>query len=267
MTASTSQFVGEIPGAYDSGLGPNIFVDYATDIAARASALKPSRVLEVAAGTGIVSRKLRDALPADVPLTITDLNAPMLDVARAKFSAGENVAFAVIDAMKIGAPDASVDLLVCQFGVMFFPDKQASFRETLRVLTPDGTYLFNTWGAMADNPYAAIAQDVCATHFPDNPPTFYRTPFSCADADPVIADLKAAGFGRVAHETVVVQKHVADVPAFARALVHGNPLIAEINARGGAPDAVVAAIEQRLRDMLGPSATMPLKANVFSARR
>ncbi|MGE0828454.1 MAG: class I SAM-dependent methyltransferase [Hyphomonadaceae bacterium] len=268
MSANASQFVGDIPQTYDSGLVPNIFEDYAADIARRAIALKPASVLELAAGTGVVARKLRDGLPAETTLTITDLNAPMLEVARAKFDANENVAFAAADAMKLDYPDASFDVIVCQFGVMFFPDKQASFREALRVLKPGGAYLFNTWGAMGDNPFGKIAYETCVKFYPDNPPGFYKVPFSCADPAPLIADMEAAGFARVAHAAVAQRKKIADMAAFSRGIIFGNPLSAEIAARGGDAEAMRAEVEARLRAGLeGMGFVLPLKANVFMGRR
>lgn len=269
MAGAPSQFVGDIPRIYDTCLGPNIFEGYADDIAQRAALTRASNVLELAAGTGIVSRRLRSALTPDAKLTITDLNAPMLDVARAKFESGENVAFATADAMKLDFADGQFDLIVCQFGVMFFPDKQASFREALRVLRPGGRYLFNTWGTHAENPFAGIAQAVVSETFPTDTPGFYRVPFSYADASAASADLGAAGFVDVEHAAVALQRHVKDLSAFARGLVYGNPLIDELKSRQGArPDDIVREIERRMRDAWGPEpAIMPLKANVFSARR
>ena len=140
-----SDFVSSIPEHYDRNLGPIIFTDYAADIARRAAAGKPAKVLETAAGTGIVTRALRDHLPAGTRLTATDLNEPMLDVARTKFRAGEQVEFQPADALALPFADGSFDTVVCQFGVMFFPDKDQSYREVYRVLTPGGRYLFNIW--------------------------------------------------------------------------------------------------------------------------
>jgi ubiquinone/menaquinone biosynthesis C-methylase UbiE len=268
MTGNASEFVGNIPENYDRELGPNIFEGYAADIALRAQALKPSRVLELAAGTGIVSRKLRTALAADVKLFVTDLNAPMLDVARGKFRQDEKVEFRTADAMKLDFLDAEFDLIVCQFGVMFFPDKVASFREALRVLKPGGTYLFNVWGTRADNPFADIVHETVAELFPNNPPGFYRVPFSYADDAVVTADLRAAGFRQVEHEAVRLKKRVNDLAAFAHGLVNGNPMIDEIRQRGTVDaDAVVRTIERRFRDAWGADAVMPLKAIVFTAQR
>ncbi len=142
-----ANFIGDIPEHYDRGLGPIIFVDYAADLARRAAACVPARVLETAAGTGIVTRQLRDLLPVGVRLTATDLNPPMLEVARAKFQPDEDVDFRHADAAALPFADDSFDAVVCQFGVMFFPDKDRSYREIHRVLAPGGRYLFNVWDA------------------------------------------------------------------------------------------------------------------------
>jgi len=124
MSSDAAGFIGNIPQYYDQGLGPIIFAGYAADIARRAAADRPARVLETAAGTGIVTRKLRDALPADTQLTATDLNPPMLDIARAKFRPGEQVGFQPADAIALPFADQSFDAIVCQFGVMFFPTRR-----------------------------------------------------------------------------------------------------------------------------------------------
>ena len=133
MKDDAAGFVGDIPHHYDQGMGPMIFVDYAADVAQRVAACNPIRVLETAAGTGIVTRRLRDRLPAGVGLTATDLNPPMLEIARAKFRPGEDVEFKAADAMELPFADGSFDAVVCQFGVMFYPDKDKSYREVYRV--------------------------------------------------------------------------------------------------------------------------------------
>jgi len=131
MNSESARFVGEIPQHYDQGLGPMIFVDYAADIAQRTFACSPARVLETAAGTGIVTRQLRDRLPAVVGLVATDLNPPMLEIARAKFLPGELVELKPADAMDLPFADGSFNAVVCQFGVMFYPDKDKSYRDSL----------------------------------------------------------------------------------------------------------------------------------------
>jgi ubiquinone/menaquinone biosynthesis C-methylase UbiE len=144
--SNDASFIGTIPEHYDRGLGPVIFADYAADIARRAAAGSPARVLEIAAGTGIVTRQLRDLLPAGADLTATDLNPPMLEAARAKFRPEEQVDFRPADATALPFRDRSFDAVVCQFGVMFFPDKDRSYREIHRVLAPGGRYLVQCLG-------------------------------------------------------------------------------------------------------------------------
>lgn len=265
---SDSSFIGSIPEHYDRGLGPLIFVDYAVDIARRAAALNPARVLETAAGTGIVTRTLRDALPSRTTLIATDLNPPMLEIARTKFAHGERVEFRPADAMALPFADQSFEVVVCQFGLMFYPDKPKSFREVRRVLAPGGRYLFSTWDAQRYNPFARIAHDVSGSFFPEDPPQFYMAPFSCQDIDPIKADLIDAGFTDLEIAVVRLDKPIPNARAFARGIVYGNPLIDQIRARGGDPVDVLEAMVSELHREFGPDpGRMPLQALVFSARK
>jgi ubiquinone/menaquinone biosynthesis C-methylase UbiE len=141
MTGDAAGYIGSIPEHYDRNLGPLLFIDYAADISDRVAACSPARVLETAAGTGIVTRQLRDRLPAGVHLTAIDLNPPMLEIARTKFQASEEVEFRPADATALPFADSSFDAVACQFGVMFFPDKNKSYREVYRVLAAGGHYL------------------------------------------------------------------------------------------------------------------------------
>lgn len=269
MTENSSRFVGSIPENYDKGLGPILFEDYAEDLTRRAVAHKATKVIELAAGTGIVSRKLRNQLPLDTKLVVTDLNPPMLDVARAKFKNGENVEFYPADAMSLPFEDESCDLVVCQFGVMFFPDKPAAYREVRRVLGPNGLFLFNAWGTMDTCSFAKIIYDVGANFFPDNPPTFYQVPFGYADLDTVYSDLATAGFQNYQHETVDIVKEVPDWGAFGKGAVFGNPLVDEINQHGTvSPEEVMDAIVAALANHFGAApASIPLQATIYSASK
>lgn len=265
MTAETARFVGDIPTWYDRGLGPVLFEDYAADIARRAAAAAPRDVLETAAGTGVVTRRLHAALP-HARLTATDLNAPMLDVARAKFSDG-GVAFETADACALPFADGAFDAVVCQFGLMFFPDKDAGHREARRVLRAGGRYLFSVWDSSRYNPFSRLGLEVVERFFPDDPPKFLATPFSCAEIDPIKEALIAAGFTDLVVSVLPATRAVADVDAFAKGLVFGNPLVDQIRARGSvAPEVVVAALAERLTREFGAPAQMPLQAILFEAR-
>ncbi|MCB2112081.1 MAG: class I SAM-dependent methyltransferase [Parvularculaceae bacterium] len=268
MTYDPAKFIGDIPANYDRGLGPVLFADYAADLARRAAALKPLRVLELAAGTGIVTRKLRDALAEGAELVATDLNPPMIEIARAKFDNGENIEFADADAMALNYADNSFDLIVCQFGVMFFPDKAAAFREARRVLKPGGAYLFNVWSGNAENPFSQIACDCCAAFFPEDPPQFYRVPFAYGDRSKILKDLGSGGFSDSACEIAPRRARVEDWASFARGAVFGNALIDEIRARGGVdPEEFRKALEEAFGRAFGAApTTMPIEAKIFLSR-
>jgi ubiquinone/menaquinone biosynthesis C-methylase UbiE len=268
MRETDTQFVGSVPDYYDRLLGPNIFIDYARDLAKRAKAVSPKSILELAAGTGIVSREIRAVLP-EAHLIITDLNQPMLDVAASKFDSDDGVSFRAADAMETPFNDACFDLIACQFGVMFFPDKIQSFKEARRLLKPGGRYIFNTWGDISENPFASIANDCAVAFFPEDPPGFYKAPFSYADPASVVKDLKSAGWEDVGHEKLKIQKVVHDWEGFARGLVFGNPLKAEIELRGGVdPETFVSALTDALRsNFSGSGNTMELSAGIYTARK
>jgi ubiquinone/menaquinone biosynthesis C-methylase UbiE len=267
--SNDASFVGNIPEHYDRGLVPIFFVDYAADVARRAAASSPARVLEIAAGTGVVTRQLRDLLPAGARLTATDLNPPMLEVARAKFRPDEQVDFRPADATTLPFPDGSFDAVVCQFGVMFFPDKDKAYREIHRVLAPGGRYLFNVWDSHSYNKVGRIVHEVAGGFFPADPPQFYKVPFSCHQIDPIKESLISAGFTDITVAVVALEKEIPDAGHFARGLVYGNPLIDQIRARGGVnPDQVVDALAHALRAEFGEDpGRMPLQAIIFSASR
>ncbi|MGI9481375.1 MAG: class I SAM-dependent methyltransferase [Hyphomicrobiales bacterium] len=265
MTSQASQFVGSIPENYDKGLGPHIFHGYANDLAQRVAALSPVRVLELAAGTGIVTRRLRDALDEGCRLTASDLNGPMLDVAKEKFENGELVDFQVIDAMDISHGDENFDAVVCQFGVMFFPDKARSFAEVHRVLKPAGHYIFSCWDSWTENPFAELAHTVVMEFFPEDPPGFYKVPFSYYDSEEIEETVLGAGFDQVEIEHVALTSPIPSPELFAKGVVFGNPLFDEIISRNGDANAVQERMTVAIAEQLGKQ--MPLKALVVHARK
>lgn len=258
-------FTGSIPEHYDTGLGPHIFEQHAAEMAIRVAERGPGIVLELAAGTGIVTRQLRDSLAAHTEIIATDLNDAMLEVAKAKFEPDELISFDTVDACDLPYSDARFDLLVCQFGIMFFPDRPQSFREALRVLKPSGTYCLSTWCSIEDNPFAGIALDVTAQFFPDDPPTFYGAPFCLPDPDPICDELVAAGFARASSERIELTSHIPDADILARGMTYGNPFVEEVKARGIDPEDIRAALASALRDRFGNPGKMRLAANLITA--
>jgi len=259
MSDLSTHFTGTVPENYDSALGPHFFQEYGAELASRAAADDPESVLELAAGTGIVTRALRNALPVDCRLVATDLSVPMLAVAEIKFENYEQVEFEEADAMSLPFEDAAFDAIVCQFGVMFFPDKVESFAEAKRVLKDGGAYHFNVWDIWEENPFGRICHQVVGKIFPGDPPQFYKIPFSYPDPEVIEADLKAGGFSDITIETVA-QEQPVDYPLLANGLIYGNPMFEEIQDRGGDADEVVAAIEAALRAEFGNPGVMPLRA-------
>ncbi len=269
MTQQHAQFTGSIPDHYDHGLGPHIFTGYAAELAARIGAHTPKRLLELAAGTGIVTRQIRDALPAESRIVCTDLNAAMLEVAKRKFAADDNIDYRPADATDLPFDDASFDLVGCQFGVMFFPDKDQGYRESFRVLAPGGHYLFNVWHSHAHNPFARVAQEVLTTFFGDDTPGFYEVPFHYHEQAPIEESLTAAGFENIQFESIPLEVTIEDTDRFARGIVYGNPVIAEIEERGTtSPDEIMDALIVALDREFGKGpGRMPLRAMFVSAQK
>ena len=265
MALEASRFVGSIPEYYDRGLGPHIFSDFARDLARRVSALQPATVLELAAGTGIATRKLRDALPPACTLLASDLNSPMLEVARTKFEPNERVDFHQMDATDLTFDDQTFDAVTCQFGVMFFPDKPRSYTEVHRVLNPGGKYVFNLWEAWAKNPFAQIAFEVVEAYFPDDPPGFYRVPFGYHDVDAITQALQTAGFTHVETEHVALNVAISCPAEFAQGLIFGNPLHEEIVAREGDAEEICTTLAEAIENELGNE--MPLQAIIVQATK
>ncbi len=251
MTERAARFIGSIPENYDRGLGPVLFADWAVNVSRQVAQSSPKSVLELAAGTGIVTRALRDELAHDCQLVATDLNPPMLDVARGKFHPDEFVQFEQADATALQYADASFDFAICQFGVMFFPDKQASHADVLRVLKPGGTYLFTLWDSFEENTFARLIHETIARFFPDDPPGFYKVPYGYHDADEIRSLVSTAGFSQVTVERTALNTKIASVRGFAEGLVFGNPLHEEVIERGGNPAALCAALEETIRNDIG----------------
>lgn len=228
-------FAGSIAQLYEHYLVPLIFESYAADVVARVAVRHPARVLEIAAGTGVVTRQLARALPANVSIVATDLNQPMLDQAAA-VGTERSVEWRQADAMQLPFADESFDVVVCQFAVMFFPDKGKAFAEAKRVLRPGGCFIFNAWDRIEHNEFADVVTRALQALFPSDPPRFLaRTPHGYHDPAIIASDLARGGFDRMAENTLLTARSRAKSPRIpAVAYCQGTPLRNEIETRAPA---------------------------------
>jgi SAM-dependent methyltransferase len=267
MAKVDAVFSGSIPSTYDKYLGPLIFDPYAQDLATRLSALNAERVLETAAGTGIVTRALDRSLSPGASIVATDLNQPMLDHAAERLSSSR-VSWQKVDAQALPFPDASFDAVVCQFGVMFLPDKQKAYREARRVLKPGGHFIFNVWDRIEHNEFADLTAIAVAEMFADDPPGFLaRTPHGYHDRDRIIAEVRGAGFRNAAVATVTRRSVAPSCRDPAIGFCQGSPLRSEIEARdpnGLAQATEAAASKISARFGTGPVDGM-IQAHVITA--
>jgi SAM-dependent methyltransferase len=225
-------FAGSVPRLYDTYLVPLIFEPYAADLANRLKAMPLGNVLEIAAGTGVVTRALASELPPTVHIVATDLNQAMLDQAAAVGPA-RAVEWRQADVMQLPFADQTFDAVVCQFGVMFFPDKVKAFCEVRRVLRPGGVFVFNVWDEIVENEFADTVTDALASLFPDDPPRFMaRTPHGYHDLRVIEHDLARAGFVQPPRiETLAARSRATSPQVPAIAYCQGTPLRNEIEAR------------------------------------
>lgn len=267
MTDRSAQFTGSIPAAYDRYLGPMLFEPYAEDLVARLVVPPKAAVLELACGTGILTQRLRRALPVTVTLTATDLNEPMLAYARSKMP-NAPVTWQQADAQDLPFPDASFEAVTCQFGIMFVPDKAKAFSAVRRVLKPNGLLVFNVWLGLEENPFARIARDTIARYFTSDPPTFYDVPFGYHDVPAIRGLLRAARLNLVSCDPVELEAKSPTATDAARGLVMGNPVLLDVTERATAPaEQIVEAVAAGLAAEGGAAPLrLPMRALVFLAQ-
>lgn len=264
MTPEGTAFTHSTPALYDRYMGPLLFEPYARLVAERSALLRPTRILETAAGTGIVTGAVHEAVP-DAEIVATDLNPAMLELAAQRVRS-ERVAFQSADAQDLPFPDGGFDLVLCQFGVMFFPDKVRANREAWRVLHSGGRYLLLSFDRLERNPVPRAAEDAVVALFPEDPPEYMeRGPFSYADPALIESDLLEAGFGDIQLETIARSSRVSAAEA-AQGIVLGSPFRAEIERRDPAAlDRAVDAVSEALRPWDGKDA--PMSAHVVTATK
>ena len=235
MATSKETFAGSIPEIYDRLLVPLIFESYARDLARRLTKTGPRHVLETAAGTGVLTRAIASALPADARMTTTDFSQPMLDHARARHGADKRIQWQQADATALPFADQSFDAVVCQFGAMFFPDRIKGFSEARRVLKSGRSFFFNVWDKISENDFADTVTQALGAVFPTDPPLFFvRTPHGYHDQKQIRADLTKAGFKDISIDAVEAKSQARSSLEAAIAYCQGTPLRNEIESRNAA---------------------------------
>lgn len=251
MSSSIHHDYAPVCDLYERHLGPALFEPYAVDLARRVADLREGSVLEMACGTGILTQQLRTTLPPEVSLTATDINPGMLDYAQRKLNDLKGIQWRQADIAELPFPDAFFNVAVCQFGLMFVSDRDRAFREMRRILINHGMLGFSVWDRMAYNPYSLIVHETVARFFPENPPQFFKAPFSFADVDVIQQLLASNGFGQIQIHTVPRECRSSSARSLAVGMIEGAPILAEIQKRGGSAGPIVDAVAKALAQLGG----------------
>jgi ubiquinone/menaquinone biosynthesis C-methylase UbiE len=270
MVPDDKLFAGSIPEVYDRFLVPLIFEPYARDLAERVARAEPQDLLETAAGTGVLTRAIVSRLPVHTRIVATDLNQPMLNHAATKQSQQDRVTWRQADALALPFDDQKFDVVVCQFGVMFFPEKIKGYREARRVLKPRGHFFFNVWDRISENEFADVVTEALAALFPQDPPMFMaRTPHGYHEVEKIREELTAARFAEISIETVDHRSRATSPKDAAIAYCQGTPLRNEIETRDASllEDATKAAADALARRFGNGPIDGRIRAHVITATR
>jgi ubiquinone/menaquinone biosynthesis C-methylase UbiE len=251
---------------YDEFFGPMFFEPYAIEVAERIHPSSVSVALEIAAGTGRVTRHLRKRIPASAKLIASDISEDMLAVAKEKLG-GLEIDWQNIDAQQLPFSDNSIDLVVCCFGYMFVPDRTKAFAEAYRVLKPGGMFLFTTWDKLENNAPSYIFLWAAKKYFEGGLPESYNLPTSMNDEAVIKPLLELAGFSRISIEKIQKNSVCATAKEAANRLVHGGPVFEEIKNRNPAwIDEIIMTVEKELSEKFGAAPMIaPISAVISQA--
>jgi ubiquinone/menaquinone biosynthesis C-methylase UbiE len=262
--SSLTSFSGAVPANYDKYLGPFLFEPYALDLIDRLKTIKFTNVLELACGTGRLTRHLAKLIPRGGRFIASDLNADMVEFAR-RVIPDSNIDWQIIDAQQLPFEDDSFDLVICQYGVMFFPDKLKAYSEAYRVLRSGGGFIFNVWDSMEFNPSTNVIEQVLQETFRDKAPDFFsKGPYSYFDEEVINKSLKEAGFKEIQIELVMKQNNYGRAEDLLKGFFEGSPLGSYLdNYDPDVKEELLQKIKQRLDDQFGKDGVeVPLQALV-----
>jgi ubiquinone/menaquinone biosynthesis C-methylase UbiE len=252
-------FAGSVPANYEKYLGPFLFEPYALDLISRLQDKKYNDILEIACGTGRVTKHLAAAVKHDT-LTATDLNPDMISTAKEKVH-DKSIKWISADAMQLPFDDNSFDLVVMQFGIMFFPDRPKGLSEAYRVLRPGGKLIFNTWDRTENVPAIYEGRKVIESYFEGNPPKFYSIPFSMHDENELRELPTKAGFKDVKVSLVKKEGYSPSAAGLAIGIVEGNPIyLAIVEKDPSLVNKITEHVKKVLINKYGESVKVPLQA-------
>ncbi len=221
--STNTVFTNTIAENYEKYMGPIFFVPYAKDMADRLSSGKINSLLELACGTGQVTRLLRARFP-DARIVATDLSPGMLEFAKKIVNPADKIEWLIADAQELPFGENTFDAVICQFGLMFVPDKQKAVKEAYRVLKQGGIFILSTWDRIENNPIFQLAKDAVSSYFKDGPPDYYSLPFSMYDPAEIESLFRTSGFEHVSVENVHCSGYSPLVEHAAKALTEGQPV-------------------------------------------
>ncbi len=237
---------GSIAYNYDQFLGPLFFEPYAIHLISKWKNVRAKHVLELACGTGRLTRYLLQLIDQDGLLSATDLDKDMLAIAKSQLQ-DPRLIWQQADAQELPYEDQNFDLVVCQFGVMFFRDKLEAFKEAYRVLKPGGIFLFLTWDNVVYNAVSAETQAVLQAVFPNDPPSFSKKgPYSYFDKTVITTTMHEAGFHGIDIAPIALTGKAKQVDEVVWGVLDGSPLSSFVEERGGNIEIVKEQLKQAL---------------------
>jgi ubiquinone/menaquinone biosynthesis C-methylase UbiE len=262
-------FSGNIPDNYEKCLGPLFFEPFASVVAERIRQIQPLSVLEVACGTGRLTKYLPAGLSAGASITATDVNPAMLDYAKNILAEHKGIRWAVVDAVNLPYENEAFDSIISQFGVMFYSDRPKAYSEAYRTMKPGGTFFFTAWDKFEFNPAARLTNETLTEFFPIDTPAFYKVPFSYHDERQIHQDLASAGFKNIRMEILRVKGYADTAETAAKGLLEGTPVYTAIAERDETMFTPMRkALAEKLAFLLGnKNLSVPLQARLVTATK